>query len=98
MNRTEAGSNEYEKMDTLTLLRLYHKAGIRQDQIRDRDLHTHQKAEVEQASQDWDALTAQMDGAKAVLETRGAKFTSYGINLRGSSQEIQDIVRNNGPE
>ena len=94
----QIGPSEYESMDTLALLRVYHKASVRLNSLREAAFRTHQKAEVASASTEWDNQIQVMKEARKVLETKGVKFTERGIDLPNSPKEIQDLVKNNGPE
>ncbi len=101
--------NEYETMDTLALLRLYHKATVQLNSISfndvpshkpetDTDVRTFEKGKMASVEGVWEKQRRIMDETRKTLETRGTKFTNNDIDITSSSKEIQDLVANNGPE
>lgn len=110
MNQSETeNSNEYEFMDTLALLRLYHKATVELNSVTlnsvpnpgpdtDKDVRTFETNKMTAVEDKYAQQRKIMDETKKVLMSRGAKFNHYGIDLANSSEEIQKLVKENEPE
>ena len=87
--------DQYENMDTLSLLRAWNGIQTKRERMQFEDRRTYQVTGIEQQ---WEEDNRALGGTRKVLETRGAKFLSNGdFDLKGSSPEIQKIVRENGP-
>ena len=94
----ERQPNEYETMDTLSLLRAYHKASTRLNQLRDTEVRTFETGKAATMGQEWDQLIKQRDQLTSALSSKGAIFGERGIDIGKSSDEIKKLVAENGPE
>ncbi len=98
MDTPEQSPNEFETMDTLGLLRLYHKSVTRLNAIREGGVRVHERDRQKTEGLEWDKLIAQKTALHPILESKGVKFINGNIDVNGSPQEIRDLIKNNRPE